>query len=88
MTNELIMSFLEQMIDGLDGISEALRILLQYYHVTTAESEFEKNTTGSDSCIESKYTDIDSYIEPGNKYMDTPSYINLYTNSNIEEDID
>ena len=33
MTNELIKGFLEQAIEGIDGISEALRILLQYYHV-------------------------------------------------------
>lgn len=77
MTNELIKGFLEQAIEGIDGISEALRILLQYYHVAATESECEP-----------EYTDIDSYIEPGNEYMDNFLYEKPYINPDIDADID
>lgn len=77
MPDELLKCFLEQMIESIDGISEALRIILQYYHVTTAESEFKKHTPEN-------YADIDFYIESGNEYTDNPPCINL----EIDEDID
>lgn len=46
MPDEIMKCFLEQIIECLDGISDALRLVLQYYHVSAAEKEFEKTLDG------------------------------------------
>ncbi len=40
MPDEFMKSFLEKVAECVDDVSAALQLLLQYYNVTVAESEF------------------------------------------------
>lgn len=43
MSDETMKYFLEQMIESIEGITDALTFILQYYHVVTAEKEYLQN---------------------------------------------
>lgn len=42
MTDEVMKVFVEQLIECMEGIADALRLVLQQYHVNVAEREFEE----------------------------------------------
>lgn len=42
MTDEIMKVFVEQLIECMEGITEALRLVLQEYRVNIAEREFEE----------------------------------------------
>lgn len=44
MPEELMKSFLEELIESLEGTADAMRILLQYYHVSSEEAKFQNHT--------------------------------------------
>ena len=43
MPEELMKSFLEELIESLEGTADAMRILLQYYHVSSEEEKCQNH---------------------------------------------
>ena len=43
MPEEVMKSFLEELIESLEGTADAMRILLQYYHVSSEEEKCQNH---------------------------------------------